>query len=435
MIQVRDNRGNYHDALAIYDNAGREIKEVRNNQGRLLFKNWNEIHGSVPLSFMSRGAYLQDYRIYGNTVQNGTPTPENPVEVQGCGERTKNLLDNLGTTTTMNGVTFTVDNASGTVTANGKATSDAFFRITIPSNVTGNFYFSGCPEGGGPTKYNMYPWDATLNRRTTDWNGYPTTPETNNDYGEGMSKIKVVDGHTTLIACRIQPGYNAQNIVFRPMLRIPSESNEFEPCGYKIPVTVSDGTNTVTTPVYIGSEPLHKIGDYADYVNFERGLVVRQIKKVVLNGNESYFFTGPLNSLRIPIKISLPNVITTYYIKMIIASHYITSVSSEFSSDEKDAYTIRIGENTRVIWVFLPKSFFSGEISSENCISQFKAYLATQYAAGTPVTIWYALNEPEEEPLGNLLPIQTIKGSDVLTVDTTVQPSEIYIKGKIKSIT
>ena len=53
----------------------------------------SEISGVPPLRFMSRGGYLQDYRIYGNTVQNGTPTPENPVEVQGCGERTENLFD------------------------------------------------------------------------------------------------------------------------------------------------------------------------------------------------------------------------------------------------------------------------------------------------------------------------------------------------------
>lgn len=30
--------------------------------------------------------------------------------------------------------------------------------------------------------------------------------------------------------------------------------------------------------------------------------------------------------------------------------------------------------------------------------------------------------------------VQTIKGSDVLTTETTVQPSNIWIKGKIKAI-
>ena len=67
-------------------------------------------------------------------------------------------------------------------------------------------------------------------------------------------------------------------------------------------------------------------------------------------------------------------------------------------------------------------------------MTSFKRFLAEQYELGQPVTIWYIAAEPEEEPLEPLLPIQTIKGSDVLTADTTVQPSEIYIKGKIKSL-
>ena len=45
----------------------------------------SEISGVLPLDFTSRGEYLKDYRIYGNTIQDGTPTPDNPVEVVGCG--------------------------------------------------------------------------------------------------------------------------------------------------------------------------------------------------------------------------------------------------------------------------------------------------------------------------------------------------------------
>lgn len=41
----------------------------------------------------SIGKSVLNYRIYGNTVQNGTPSPESPVEVLGCGNRTRNLLN------------------------------------------------------------------------------------------------------------------------------------------------------------------------------------------------------------------------------------------------------------------------------------------------------------------------------------------------------
>lgn len=36
---------------------------------------------------------MKDFKVYGNSVQNGTPTPENPIEVQSVGEKTKNLYD------------------------------------------------------------------------------------------------------------------------------------------------------------------------------------------------------------------------------------------------------------------------------------------------------------------------------------------------------
>ena len=44
------------------------------------------IEGVPPLSFTSKGNPLTAWSITGNTVQNGTPTPENPVEVLGCGD-------------------------------------------------------------------------------------------------------------------------------------------------------------------------------------------------------------------------------------------------------------------------------------------------------------------------------------------------------------
>ena len=53
----------------------------------------HELSGTPPLSFTAKGKPLTAWSITGNTVQNGTPTPENPVEVQAVGDRTGNLFD------------------------------------------------------------------------------------------------------------------------------------------------------------------------------------------------------------------------------------------------------------------------------------------------------------------------------------------------------
>lgn len=41
----------------------------------------------------SIGKPLRNYRIYGNSIQNGTPSIENPIDVQSVGDKTKNLFD------------------------------------------------------------------------------------------------------------------------------------------------------------------------------------------------------------------------------------------------------------------------------------------------------------------------------------------------------
>lgn len=78
-------------------------------------------------------------------------------------------------------------------------------------------------------------------------------------------------------------------------------------------------------------------------------------------------------------------------------------------------------------------------------MDDFKSYLAAQYSAGTPVTVWYVLAEPEtavvNEPLMRIgdysdtlsmeqagAQIPTANGSTTLDVETTVPPSEVYIK-------
>lgn len=42
--------------------------------------------GTLPATLQTVAGYLESYKIYGNTAQSGTPTPENPIVPSGCGE-------------------------------------------------------------------------------------------------------------------------------------------------------------------------------------------------------------------------------------------------------------------------------------------------------------------------------------------------------------
>ena len=74
-------------------------------------------------------------------------------------------------------------------------------------------------------------------------------------------------------------------------------------------------------------------------------------------------------------------------------------------------------------------------------VSSFKAYLQQQYAAGTPLTVWYVLatastgivNEPlmkignYADTLSNATPIPTTLGLNTIDVNTTLKPSEMSL--------
>lgn len=91
-------------------------------------------------------------------------------------------------------------------------------------------------------------------------------------------------------------------------------------------------------------------------------------------------------------------------------------------------------------------TLYIGDARYDNA-DDFKSYLAQQYAAGTPVTVWYILANEQtavvNEPLMKIgvyadsismeqtgIEIPTINGSNTLDVLTTVKPSEVYIKYK-----
>ena len=117
-----------------------------------------ELSGIPPLSFTAKGKPLTAWSITGNTVQNGTLTPENPVEVLGCGDydsetglykipvvtRGKNLLKLKEVNLTVRGVAVSIKNNSitvkGTAISNGGRTEylSEFFVLQ-----PGTYFISG----------------------------------------------------------------------------------------------------------------------------------------------------------------------------------------------------------------------------------------------------------------------------------------------------
>lgn len=164
----------------------------------------------------STDARVHDLRIYGKTVD-GHSVGENGLTVTACG---KNLLNTTATTTTKDGVTFTVDSTNGTITINGQneTSSGLYFILAYrPHFPTGQLILSGCPSGGGNDTYSLV-YTNNVNVWRYDYGG-----------GANIEAIDYEQYYNSYIAVRIGAGYSVNNVVMRPMVRRANVSADFEP--------------------------------------------------------------------------------------------------------------------------------------------------------------------------------------------------------------
>lgn len=131
------------------------------------------------------------------------------------------------------------------------------------------------------------------------------------------------------------------------------------------------------------SEPLCGIGTYADSLDLSTEMLTRRIKKLVLTGEEQWR-VNPTP----PDSHNVMNTIVNDALRGIspICTHYIGSADYQWRSIAEGHITTSIlsGNYTRL----------AINVGKES-LDDFVSYLATQYAAGTPVMVWYVLAEPE----------------------------------------
>lgn len=192
-----------------------------------------------------------------------------------------------------------------------------------------------------------------------------------------------------------------------PSNPIPVEGvGELDSGQYKIPIS----SGGVTTNIYLGSTQ-----------------TARQIKKLVFDGSENWKFgTYPyLDDF-----LSYGQDYLRQKINICICSHLQSSTNIQSGE--------AVVPDTCCFLIEGYSGVFYYKDTSVSDLASFKSWLADQYAAGTPVTVWYVLATPEtatvNEPLmkigdyadtlSNATSIPTTEGANSITVDTTVQPSE-----------
>ena len=331
--------------------------------------------------------------IKGDAIQSGIPTPESPVMPQGTGDNTGNLFD---ISTAVLGKWI---NSAGEEKTSSVQTPQYRLNHTDYISVEPNTEYTFSYDGDYSTSTTVAMCWFNNNKEIVAKSDYPTS-------GQKVYSFSAT-APTTAKYCIVNfTGYNGigkSDMIFTAGSTVPP----YEPYGYKITISCDD----TLIPIYLGETS-----------------TTRKIKKLVLTGEESFVYDSNYTRFRFVIPNSL---ILGVRRTPIICTHY-EAIADGRPIEEVTRNTIYSDSARQDRWWIETEDFTSAD--------DFKAYLAAQYAAGTPVTIWYILTTEEtgivNEPLmkiGNYadeiinISVPTIVGTNTFDVDTTVQPSEVTL--------
>lgn len=317
-----------------------------------------------------------------------TPTPSVPIEIESVGDRTGNLFD-LSTATNE----FINSNGSITPTTDG----DPYYLSDYISadNVTISVQYK---ETALSEIFSVGVYDSSKSFIRRD------VISDNSVSYENVAYIRIN-----------YRDKNCQNV----MLNKGSTSLPYEPYGYKIPVIVEN----TTTNIYL-DEPLRKIGDYSDYIDFKNSKVVRNIAKKVLNGTEDWGMPGTIISDYSSYRIVnfIPNLPLQTPIEELLCTHFEVFPKSQYQQEPIQNKITSYGNTNQIIILV------SNNIADSN--NQTTTANWINWLSNNNITLYYS-KQPSEETVA-LPNIPTIKGTTIFEIDTEIQPSSMYIKYKGK---
>ena len=175
----------------------------------------------------------------------------------------KNLLPNIATSRTINGVTF-IKNQDGSYTLNGTASGKAELSVNSTPVVIadGTYTLSGTPSGGSSTTYFTSVWTNSANWTLKS-----------EDYGQGASFNFSSEADVNLsIYITVRTGVTVSNLTFYTQLEAGSTATAYEPYtggapspspSYPQEIRVGKGRNLIdpSTFIAVSGGPDHVTSD------------------------------------------------------------------------------------------------------------------------------------------------------------------------------
>lgn len=403
----------------------------------------------------SKGKNLRNYEIYGNSVQDGTPSPDTPIEVQSVGDlvtdtaseyygkydvpitvRGKNLLPNSDwmsgahsngfneaanvdyiTEYTQNSISFNLAAWKGVSSPRFK--KDSVKRIVFKINQNQinsddgyiNFYiiiqgyYDNNNKVGSQAIYNNAIADTEY---VFDFSAISTSNFYKNSTQFSFCILARKNALSNLMVYDIAYYAETDTAVYEPYVK------------------------PTITHIYL-NEPLRKVGDYADYIDFKNQKVVRNILKQSLRVNSIY---KKLNSvIRIDGWISgaIKHKLDSHILSTIFNYNYNWFTDAEYIFHHHatnynyywSIYWNRLGLTYDGTNVYRTDDTSQTPLTDSEIISIANEWLST--LSDKDKEIYVILDTPTEESV-SLPALKTVKGTSIMSVDTSIQPSNIKTK-------
>lgn len=409
----------------------------------------DHISGSSPLSLVGvAGRGITKLLQYGKTAQNGTPTPSVPVDIR-CNNGAMRMVHRSGLPSGYRLLEYVGGSGSQyVITDLYLASTDVVECEYCNSSTTGYGAVYGIFKSGESSalygNQTYYGYDVSNDKVDTDirvdteWhssrhdfvNGTLTIDDTtvtftpfefvnsikcavlsryyNNNYGYNwkgyVRKFKVT--RNGQVVCNLLPAKNSNNVAglydlvsgsfYQAAAGTLLEGNEVDDYEFSIvgtPEVLSVGTQTASV------QNLLAVGEYEDTQDIISGAVTRKIGVKVLDGTEAYTVSG--GSFR---TVALTDKAVN---TKVLCSHFNGDVEPSSSVSTMPDLSVKgYGPSEAVFFKY----------SAITTVADWKAWLAEQYAQGTPVIVLYPL---AEEQTGSAAPQSvTVIGNATVTAES-----------------
>lgn len=335
---------------------------------------------------------LNSLVIKGNTVQESTsgkpsPSPEYPQEIKAVNELSgvmsgKNLLKPYGSyPITENGITFNLMNDG--IHVNGKCTrSNCRTFIYSDTLQAGTYYINGI-KGASNSRYQvvLYKNNVILIYITTK-----------------NFKLELKEKAKIDLSLFVYSEYGTFNDLVLPYMICRNENDLYLYTPYQ-------GQSLLN---YTLQNPLYKIGDVYDYIDFNRGKIIRNVGVVTFDGSDDELWNKYSNNVSMDgYSVNVSNAIDT---TPCICNKLLTTDAISTTLEE----AIKVLDNA--MYVVLNK------IRGLNTTELFKSWLQSN-----PITVCYQLATPTEkdipqELLTQLKQLQTYSGK----TNISFEASDVY---------